>query len=318
MQAVIIAGGKGTRLRPLTYGCPKPMLPLFHRPFLDWMVERCRLAGITDILLNIHYQGQQVKDYFGAGDRHGVMIRYIEEAIPLDTAGALKLAEPFFTGESLVVFNADILTDLDLTALTQFHQQQGSDVTLTLTRVADITPFGLVELGEGQRVVAFREKPSPEEAIGFLAQGINTINAGTYVIEPHVFAGYGVGEPLSFERVVFPNVLQRGQAMTGFVWDGYWLDVGSPAKYYQSHLDILRGAMPYNLEAQDVYCHQEGIWIAKTAQVSPRAVLEAPCYVGSYATVTDDAYIPGGTIVGAYGVIQRAIAPGIYREGCLL
>jgi mannose-1-phosphate guanylyltransferase/mannose-1-phosphate guanylyltransferase/phosphomannomutase len=294
------------------------MLPLFHRPFLEWMVERCRLAGITDILLNIHYQGQQVKDYFGTGDRHGVSIRYIEESTPLDTAGALKLAEPFFTGAPLVVFNADILTDLALTALIQFHRQQGSDVTLTLTRVEDLTPFGLVELDASQRVVAFREKPSPEQAAVFLSQGINTINAGTYVIEPHVFAGYEPGAPLSFERVVFPGVLQRGQKMAGFVWDGYWLDVGTPAKYYQAHCDILLGAMPYNLREQEFCSPREGIWIAATAEVSPQALLEPPCYIGHNTSVSATARIPSGTVIGAYCLVQGAIAPGIYGEGCLL
>jgi len=108
MQAVIIAGGKGTRLRPLTYGCPKPMLPLVDRPFLEWMINRCREASVCDILLNVQYQARQVIDYFGDGDRFGVKIRYVEESTPLDTAGAIKLAEPYFTGESLIVFNADI------------------------------------------------------------------------------------------------------------------------------------------------------------------------------------------------------------------
>jgi mannose-1-phosphate guanylyltransferase/mannose-1-phosphate guanylyltransferase/phosphomannomutase len=317
MQAVIIAGGKGTRLRPLTYGCPKPMLPLLDRPFLEWMIDRCREAGIKDILLNVHYQAQQVQSYFENGDRFGVSIRYIEESTPLDTAGAIKLAEPYFTGESLVVFNADILTDLDLKLLIGFHQESGAAATLTLTRVNDITPFGLVELGSDLQVQAFREKPTPEQAVIFMEKGINTINAGTYVLEPEIFDCYIAGEPLSFERVVFPGILEQGRKMMGFVWDGYWLDLGTPEKYCQAHLDILSGTMPYDLAATAT-SPMPGVWIAKTATVDPAAKLIAPCYVGDRTAVGSVAHIPANTIVGANSLVNRPISAGIYSQGSML
>lgn len=317
MQAVIIAGGKGTRLRPLTYGCPKPMLPLFEHPFLAWMVGRCREAGITDILLNVHYQAQQVTDYFGNGDRFGVKIRYIEESTPLDTAGAIKLAEPYFTGASLIVFNADILTDLDLQAVIKFHKEHGAAATLTLTRVPDITPFGLVEITPEHQVKAFREKPTSEQAVEFLAQGINTINAGTYVLEPHLFAKYAAGEPLSFERVFFPNVLDQEHKMMGFIWDGYWMDVGNPAKYYQAHLDILTSAMPYDL-AKHATSTSAGIWIHNTAEVDATAKLESPCYIGDRCFIGANAVIPANTIIGANSLVNRPIHAGIYASGSLL
>jgi mannose-1-phosphate guanylyltransferase len=317
MQAVIIAGGKGTRLRPLTYGCPKPMLPLVDRPFLQWMVERCRDAGITDILLNVHYQSQQVIDFFGNGDKFGVKIRYIEETTALDTAGAIKLATPYFTGDSLVVFNADILTDLDLTALVQFHKSRQADATLTLTRVTDLTPFGLVEMDTAQNVQAFREKPNAEQAVQFLAQGIDTINAGTYVLEPHIFDIYPVGEPLSFERVVFPEVLSRGLKMSGFVWDGYWMDMGNPQKYYQAHVDVLSNQLPYPLlERADQ--PQPGVWIAKTATVADSTQLNAPCYIGEYASVAGDAVIASGAVIGAYSQVSGAVPAGLYGNGSLI
>jgi mannose-1-phosphate guanylyltransferase len=317
MQAVIIAGGKGTRLRPLTYGCPKPMLPLLDRPFLEWMIDRCRAAGITDILLNVHYQADQVKSYFEDGDRFGVKIRYIEESTPLDTAGAIKLAEPYFTGESLVVFNADILTNLDLNALIRCHKDSGAAATLALTRVDDITPFGLVELDGDRQVLAFREKPTPEQAVVFIEQGINTINAGTYVLEPKIFDRYATGEPLSFERVVFPDVLEQGHKMMGFVWDGYWLDLGTPEKYCQAHHDILTGNMPYDLAATTT-SPTPGVWIAKTATVDPAAKLNAPCYIGDRAAVGTDAHIPAHTILGANSLVNRSISAGIYTPGSIL
>ncbi len=317
MQAVIVAGGKGTRLRPLTYGYPKPMLPLLGKPFLGWMIGRCRQAGITDILLNVHYQATQVTSYFGNGKNLGVNIRYIEESTPLDTAGAIKLAEPYFTGESLVVFNADVLTDLDLKALIQFHQEHQASATLALTRVPDITPFGLVEITEDSEVLAFREKPSPEQAVDFLAQGINTINAGTYVLEPEIFADYPVGEPLSFERVVFPNILTQKRKMMGFVSTGYWLDLGTPEKYIQAHIDILTGNMPYNLE-EIASSPQTGIWIAKTAEVDPEASLTAPCYVGDRARLGAKAKIPANTVIGANSLVDTALASGMYAPGSML
>lgn len=317
MQAVIIAGGKGTRLRPLTYGCPKPMLPLVDRPFLEWMINRCREASVCDILLNVQYQARQVIDYFGDGDRFGVKIRYVEESTPLDTAGAIKLAEPYFTGESLIVFNADILTNLDLTALIKFHKSTNADATLTLTRVPDITPFGLVEINQQSQVQAFREKPNAEQAVEFLAQGIDTINAGTYVLEPKIFDIYPTGEPLSFERKVFPNVLERGLKMMGFVWDGYWMDMGTPEKYFQAQIDVLEAKVPFDF-GDRVEQRSQGVWIAKTAKVAEAAVFNAPCYIGEDASIGKDTHIPAQTLIGANSLVNRAIASGMYAAGSML
>jgi mannose-1-phosphate guanylyltransferase/mannose-1-phosphate guanylyltransferase/phosphomannomutase len=318
MQAVIIAGGKGTRLRPLTYGCPKPMLPLVNRPFLEWMIDRCREASVCDILLNVQYQARQVIDYFGDGDRFGVKIRYVEESTPLDTAGAIKLAAPYFTGESLIVFNADILTNLDLTALIRFHKSHHADATLTLTRVPDITPFGLVEIDRSMQVQAFREKPNAEQAKEFLAQGINTINAGTYVLEPQIFDIYATGEPLSFERTVFPNVLERGLKMMGFVWDGYWMDMGTPEKYLQAQIDVLNGLVPFDFGENFAPSDRAGVWVANNATVEEGAVLEAPCYVGEYAKLGKESRIPPNTLIGANSLVNRAIATGMYAAGSIL
>ncbi|MBD2177103.1 NDP-sugar synthase [Pseudanabaena sp. FACHB-1998] len=317
MQAVIIAGGKGTRLRPLTYGCPKPMLPLVDRPFLEWMINRCREADVCDILLNVQYQSRQVIDYFGDGDRFGVKIRYVEESTPLDTAGAIKLAEPYFTGESLIVFNADILTNLDLKALIKFHKDTQADATLTLTRVEDITPFGLVEINSQNQVQAFREKPNAQQAVEFLTQGINTINAGTYVLEPKIFDIYPTGEPLSFERKVFPNVLERGLKMMGFVWDGYWMDMGTPEKYFQAQVDVLAGEVPFDFgdRAEE---KQAGVWVAKSASIAEEAVLESPCYIGEYTALGKDAHIPSQTLIGANSLINKQVASGMYATGTLL
>lgn len=320
MQAVIIAGGKGTRLKPLTHGCPKPMLPLMDRPFLAWMVERCRTAGITDILMNVRYQAEQIKDYFEDGERFGVHIRYIWEDQPLGTAGAMKLAEPHFSGESLVVFNADILTDLDLKALIQAHQQTQAKATLTLARVDNPTAYGLVELSyssqgssAAQPIRGFREKPSAEEASRL---GIDTINAGTYILEPEMFSAYPPEESLSFEMTVFPDLLAQHQPMTGFVWEGYWMDLGTPAKYYQGHLDILSGKMPYDLAA---IAEQKApqIWVSPSAEIDPNAHLESPCFIGKQVRLGPEAQIPAGTLIGCNSLIELPLTPGMYPAGTL-
>jgi len=319
MQAIIIAGGKGTRLRPLTLSCPKPMLPLLQRPYLEWLVWRCTEAGITNILLNVHYHAEQVMDYFGDGSRFSAKIGYVVETEPLDTAGAILLAKPQLTGETLIVFNADILTDLDLRQLIQFHRQQNADATLTLTRVPDVRPFGLVELA-GDRIVRFHEKPSPHEAEVFLKRGIDTVNAGTYILEPKIFQHYTANQPLSFERVVFPHTLERGYKMQGFVWQGYWLDLGTPAKYVQGQCDILLGKLGsawFDL-TEDAQQLAQGVWVSKTATVSAQASLSPPCFVGSQCILGDQAVIPSGSIIGADSIIDRAIAPGLYGAKTIL
>lgn len=324
MQAVIIAGGKGTRLAPLTYRSPKPMLPLLDRPFLTWMVDRCKDAGVTDILMNIQYQAFQIQDYFGDGEAFGVKIRYIIEDTPLDTAGSMKLAEPYYNGEPLIVFNADILTDLDLKALIQTHLDTQADATLTLTRVEDPTAFGLVELIESpslaatwpsaaRPIQAFREKPTPEEAAQL---GIDTVNAGTYILNPELFKDYPANEPLSFERRVFPDLLAQQKRVTGFIWEGYWLDLGTPAKYLQGQIDVLTGEMPYALTEEAIEVRPM-VWVSKSAKVDPQAQLDGPCYVGASAWLGAKAQILSGTIVGAHSLVDRALTPGFYAPGTL-
>jgi mannose-1-phosphate guanylyltransferase len=324
MQAVIIAGGKGTRLAPLTHRSPKPMLPLLDRPFLTWMIDRCRAAGVTDILMNVQYQAAQIQDYFGDGSNFGVQIRYILEKTPLDTAGSMKLAEPYYTGDPLIVFNADILTDLDLKALIRSHLETQADATLTLTRVADPTAFGLVELIESpdasghwsdqvRPIKAFREKPTAEEAAQL---GIDTVNAGTYILKPELFRDYAAEQPLSFERRVFPDLLAQQKRVTGFIWDGYWMDLGTPAKYIQGQLDMLTGRMPYGLEEEAVEV-KPSVWVSKSAQVDAKAQLEGPAFIGSGTFLGPEAHIAAGTIVGAQSLINRPLAPGCYAPGTL-
>jgi mannose-1-phosphate guanylyltransferase/mannose-1-phosphate guanylyltransferase/phosphomannomutase len=312
MQAVIVAGGKGTRLRPLTYATPKPMIPLFDRPFLQVLVERCRDVGITDILLNVRYGAEQIQRYFQDGSQFGVKVRYSLETEALDTCGAVKLAEEYFTGETLLVFNADILTNLDLKALIAAHRSAQAKTTIALYRVQDPTAFGLVELEQApnaaQPVRAFREKPTPEEAARL---GIDTINAGTYVMEPEVFQEVPAGQPWSMERQLFPSLVSKGTVF-GFPYEGYWMDIGNPQKYLQAHLDILSGAMPYALEAQEI---APQVWVGEGVEIAPEAKLQGPCYIGPYSQLGPKAMIPAHTLVGRGALIHSALTPGVYPAG---
>lgn len=314
MQAVILAGGKGTRLRPFTLLQPKPLMPLLEVPFLEWMIGRCRRVGLTDILLSVGYLGGQIEAALGNGSQWGVKIRYIPEDTPLDTAGALVLAQPYFSGDPLVVFNADILTDLDLQALMECHVQSKAAATLTLTRVEDITAYGLVEVGEGGQIQSFREKPTAAEALTLTT---DTINAGTYVLDPAIFNDYSSGDPLSFERRVFPDLLNQGQRMQAYLHEGYWRDLGTPASYYHGQLDILSGRM-MDFPLQDVQEQAPGVWIHKTAHIEPAAQLGSPCYIGTQTWLGAQAQIPAGTILSGHSWVDGSLQPGVYGPGALV
>jgi mannose-1-phosphate guanylyltransferase/mannose-1-phosphate guanylyltransferase/phosphomannomutase len=288
------------------------MIPLFDRPFLQVLVERCREVGITDILLNVRYGAEHIQRYFQDGSPFGVKVRYSLETEALDTCGAVKLAEEYFTGETLLVFNADILTNLDLRALIAAHQSAQAKATIALYRVQDPTAYGLVELEPAttaaQPVRAFREKPTAEEAAHL---GIDTINAGTYVMEPEVFQEVPAGEPWSMERQLFPSLVRKG-AVFGFPYEGYWMDIGNPQKYLQAHLDILSGAMPYALEAQEI---APQVWVGEGVEIAPGAKLQGPCYIGPYSQVGSKAVIPANTLVGRGALIDSALTPGVYPAG---
>jgi mannose-1-phosphate guanylyltransferase len=313
MQAVIVAGGKGTRLRPLTYRTPKPMMPLFERPFLAYLVERCREVGITDIILNVHYEAEQIQAYFGDGQAFGVKIQYSVEASALDTCGAVKLGSEFFNGDPLVVFNADILTDLDLAAMIRFHETGNALGTIALARVPDPTAFGLVELeGEEQQILSFREKPTAEQAALW---GIDTINAGTYILEPEVFAQVPPATPWSFERQLFPELVASSQGMRGYIHEGYWLDIGNPLKYLQSHLDILTKQMPFPLAAEEI---RPQIWVAAGVEIHPEAELNAPCYLGPRTKLGPRGRIAPGVVLTSDSFIDGSVAGGIYPPGTMV
>lgn len=233
MQALILAGGKGTRLRPLTVYTPKPIVPICNRPFLLYQIDTLRRAGIVDITLSLSYQPNKIEHLLGDGTDFGVKLKYTVEPQPMGTAGAYKFAEDLIR-EPTVVFNGDILTDLDLKAVIREHNERSATATIVLTPVDNPRDYGLVETEADGRIKQFLEKPKEEEL------PCNTINAGTYILEPKVLDFIPAGENHSFEYGLFPELLRRGEAFYAHVPPRtYWIDLGTPERYLQAHHDLL-------------------------------------------------------------------------------
>lgn len=234
MKAVILAGGEGTRLRPLTLQVPKPVVPIANVPFLGYQLDLLRRHGISEAILSLGYRPDRIEAELGDGSRFGIRLRYVVEQSPLGTGGAFKNAEPFLDGPA-VVFNGDILCDFDLTDILRSHRRRSATATLTLTRVGNPSAYGLVETGEDGRVVRFLEKPGRDQVT------CDTINAGLYVLEPEVLQTIPAGVNTSFEREVYPGLLAGGRPVFAYVSPGYWIDIGTPQKYLQAHQDIFKG-----------------------------------------------------------------------------
>jgi NDP-sugar pyrophosphorylase family protein len=258
MQALILAGGKGTRLRPLTLFTPKPIVPIANRPLLLYQIEVLARAGITDITLSLSYQPDKIEQLLGSGLDHDVKIRYVTEPSPMGTGGAYRFAMES-GGGATIVFNGDILTDLDIMKLVEFHKANNAAATLTLAPVADPSRYGLVAVDEKDRITRFLEKPTSDDLAKLK---INTINAGVYVLEPEILESIPANTNRSFEYDIFPAILERKQAFFGYVMrDEYWLDIGTPASYLQAHHDFLDGKIggfaPEIAAESDIATHGE-------------------------------------------------------------
>lgn len=313
MQAIVLVGGEGTRLRPLTYGTPKPMVPIANVPFLARTMERLYEAGIRDVILPAGYLPQAIIDYFGDGSSLGLNIQYVIEEVPLGTAGALKNVEHLIDG-AFFVLNGDVLTSLDLRAMMAFHKEKKGLGVLHLIRVDDPSAFGCVVSDDQKRISAFVEKPAKG------TEPTNEINAGTYLLEREVLDMIPAGRNVSIERETFPLILAGTKPLYAFTTNDYWIDLGRPEHYLAAHRDILSGAMPLHLEpglsgdgANGVHANivapvhvDADVTIAATATVGPDVVLGRGCSIGERAVVRDSV-LWDGVIVGEGAVIDEAI-----------
>ena len=298
MQALILAGGKGTRLRPLTVYTPKPIVPLMNRPFLLYQLEILRRAGISDITLSLNYQPGKIEYLLGDGTEYGVNLRYVTEPAPMGTAGAYKYAEDAIR-ETTVVFNGDILTDVDISKVIKFHKEKQAEATIVLTPVENPSAYGLVETDDESKVLRFLEKPKPEELENLTT---NNINAGIYILEPSVLDLIPKGENHSFEYNLFPALLENKKSFFAFVIENeYWRDIGTAESYLDAHQDFInekiRGFDIVNGENSD---------IATTAFVSKNSVIGSNCIIKPNAKIINSV-LGEGVHVEEKAVIENSI-----------
>lgn len=313
MQALILAGGEGTRLRPLTSTIPKPVVPLVGRPFIAYMLEWLRRHGVDDVILSCGFLAGGVRDVLGDGEGLGVRIRYVEEPRPLGTGGALRFASDLLDDRFLML-NGDVLCDLDLTAQIARHERTGARATLALVGVEDPSAYGLVRLRGDDGVAQFVEKPSSDQI------DTNLINAGVYVLGRDVLELLEPDVPASIERDVFPRLV--GDGLFGFRAQGYWLDIGTPARYLQATVDILEGSVGSRLEGSflDVAADAEVEGrIVPPAVVAEGVTVAAGAHVGSLAVLGRDVSVGEGAVVERAVVLDGSrVGPRCVLRDCIV
>ncbi len=287
---VILAGGLGTRLRPLTDARPKPVVPLLNRPFLDYQLALLRRHGVRDVVLSCSYRVDDVRSAMGTGAAAGVGLRYAVEDAPLGTGGGVRNAAHGARGR-LLVLNGDVLTDVDLGAVLRFHAARGARATIGLIPVEDPTRYGLVETDGRGAVRRFLEKPRADEVT------TNMVNAGIYVIEAELLERIPSGRAVSIEREFFPGLVSDGVPFFGCPLTGYWRDIGSPVAYREAQRDLLcrRVATPLDPAGTP----REGCWVAAGARLEPGATLAGPAVIGAGVWLAAGASIGPFTVVGA-------------------
>ncbi|MFE3143537.1 sugar phosphate nucleotidyltransferase [Streptomyces scopuliridis] len=300
-EAILLVGGKGTRLRPLTARTPKPMVPAAGVPFLTHQLARARAAGVEHIVLATSYLAEVFEPYFGDGSSLGLSLEYVTERDPLGTGGAIRnVASRLDSGpdDPVLIFNGDILTGLDIRALVRTHASSGADVSLHLTRVEDPRAFGLVPTDADGRVTAFLEKPqTPEEIV------TDQINAGAYVFRRSVIDSIPEGRPVSVERETFPDLLAAGAHLQGMVDSTYWLDLGTPQAFVRGSADLVLGRAPS--PAVPGQCGER--LILPTATVAPDAKLTGGTVIGPSALIGEGARIAGSAILDGAVVEPGAV-----------
>lgn len=238
MRALILIGGKGTRLRPFTLSTPKPLLPIANHPLLEYQFQSLRKHGVRDVILCTYYQASTFQQTLGNGRRFGLRLHYVREQKALGTGGAVRNAEDYIQGTTLIL-NGDLLNALDITRFLKSHRKSRAEVSIALTKVKDPSQYGLVQTDSRGRILSFLEKPSPDEA------STNTVNAGAYLFEPTVLSAIPRNIPSSLERELFPTLLKNGAYLNGFVTSEYWIDIGTVDTYLRAHLDILGNSNPF-------------------------------------------------------------------------
>lgn len=295
MKAVVMAGGEGTRLRPMTASMPKPLLPIVNKPIMEHVLRLLQRHGFSETVVTVQFLASLVRNYFGDGEDFGMPLHYATEETPLGTAGSVKNAEHLLRDGTFLVISGDALTDFDLTDLVKFHHDKGAMVTVCLTRVPDPLEFGITIVDDEGRVQRFLEKPTWGQVFS------DTVNTGIYVMEPEVFDYVAANEAVDWSGDVFPKLVEDGKPIYGYVAEGYWEDVGTHESYVRAQADVLSGKVDVELDGFEV---SPGVWVAEGADVHPDAVLRGPLYIGDYAKVEAGAELREFTVLGSNVVVK--------------
>jgi mannose-1-phosphate guanylyltransferase / phosphomannomutase len=291
MKAVVMAGGEGTRLRPLTSNQPKPMVPIVGKPCMEHILELLREHGLEDVIVTVAFMPQAIRSYFGNGDTLGMSIEYSVEESPLGTAGSVRLASDRLD-ETFVVISGDALCDVDLTDLIRSHRERGAAVTIGLKSVDNPLEFGIVVTDEEGRIERFLEKPSWSQVFS------DTINTGIYVLEPEVLRHVPTDGPFDFSKELFPLLLEMGRPMYGYVFDDYWQDIGNLDQFRQANFDALDERVRLNVPGIRL---RGNIWLGEGVEVDDLAAIEGPAFLGNYCRVAPDA------TAGPYSVLGSSV-----------
>lgn len=303
MKAIIMAGGKGSRLKPLTCAKPKPMVYLANNPVMTHTIELLKKHGITDIGVTLQYMAPHIMDYYAEGKEYGVNLRYFIEEYPLGTAGSVKNAQDFLD-DTFLVISGDGLTDIDIQKALEFHKQKKSLVTLILTSVEDPLEYGIVVTKKSGQIIKFLEKPSWGEVFS------DQINTGMYILEPEVLSYIPEKTFYDFSKNLFPSLMDKGIILNGFNGEGYWCDIGNCQAYLQAHVDILMDKVSAYLPYKE---YSPKIWIGEYSEVHPSAQLNAPlvignnCYIGPLASIGPHSFIGDNCQIAEYSSIKRSV-----------
>jgi mannose-1-phosphate guanylyltransferase/phosphomannomutase len=289
MKAVVMAGGEGTRLRPLTSNQPKPMVPIVGKPCMEHILELLREHGLEDVVVTLAFLPQSIRGYFGDGETLGLRMEYSVEETPLGTAGSVALASARLT-ETFLVISGDALCDVDLTKLIEFHRERGAAVTIGLKSVPNPLEFGIVVTDSDGKIERFLEKPSWSQVFS------DTINTGIYVLEPEVLKHVPLNRPYDFSKELFPLLLEMGRPMYGYVMDGYWQDIGDLDQYRQANFDALDGAVRLNVPGIRL---RGNVWLGEAADVADLEAVEGPAFIGNYCRIEPGASVGPHSVLGA-------------------
>lgn len=301
LTAVILVGGEGTRLRPLTDSVPKSMVPVLNQPFLEHVIAYLKKYGVGHIILTLSYRPEVIQAYFGDGNTMKVPLTYCVENSPLGTAGAVKNAEQYLDS-TFIVLNGDVFTDLDIADMLAFHRRRKAKATIALTRVDNPCAFGVVETGTDGKVIRFIEKPPPDKVT------THWINAGVYILEPEVLKHVPAGSHYMFEKGLFPLLLELGEPVYGYQYSGYWLDMGTPEKYLCLNCDLLSSrARSALIDDAGKLSYGPDTVVHPSAQITASTVIARKCRIGSGVQIKGPAIIAPGCCIGEDAILEEVV-----------